>query len=312
MTQQFSVKWSEFQSNITKTFNLLREEDYLQDVTLVTDDNDQLHANKFMLSACSTYFKEIFKNNSKHPHPLICLTGMNHEDLNSLLEYVHNGEVSILEGNLDRFLEVAKRLKIEGLFQDRIQLETKNIEIFKHDQEDQEERNSEIYCPDNLQMETGEPFDEDEEFPCKKVDIFSILDLGGSGGAAKDVDRPVVDKMLGIHNLLKAVLQTQKESSIYLSKIKFPLLIHRLIREGKYPMKNLMRSLRDHGSREKRKIREGIEHFRKFQNVPHTLCNTNTHDSVARLLKDICEMEDELEGRYRTKKIAEENLLLDD
>lgn len=110
------------------------------------------------------------------------------------------------------------------------------------------------------------------------------------------VDGPVVDKMLGIHNLLKAVLQTQKENSVYLSKIKFPVLIHRLIREGEYPNKNLP-SLRDHGSREKRKIREAIEHFRKFQTVPHTLCNTDTHDSVAGLLKDICEMEDELEGK---------------
>ena len=92
---------------------------------------------------------------------------------------------------------------------------------------------------------------------------------------AKDVDGPVVDKMLGMHNLLMAVLQTQKESSVYLSKIKFPVLIHRLIREGEYPNKNLP-SLRDHGSREKRKIREAIEHFRKFQTVPHTLCNTDT------------------------------------
>ena len=113
---------------------------------------------------------------------------------------------------------------------------------------------------------------------------------------AKDVDGPVVDKMLGVHNLLMAVLQTQTESSVYLSKIKFPVLIHRLIREGEYPNKNLP-SLRDHGAREKKKIREGIEHFRKFQTVPHILCNTDTHDSVASLLKDICEMEDELEGK---------------
>ena len=163
MPQKLSLKWNEFQSNITKNFNLLREEEFLQDVTLVTDDNELIHANKFMLSACSNYFKEIFKNNSKHLHPLICLTGISHEDLKSLLEYVHNGEVSILEGNLDRFLELAKRLRIEGLFQDRFQQETKIIESFKHEPQDfnQEEVNSEIFCPDNLQMETGKAFDED-------------------------------------------------------------------------------------------------------------------------------------------------------
>ena len=84
---------------------MLREEDYLHDVTLVADDNKQLPAHRLVLSACSTYFKDILRNNAKFSHPLLCLNGLQSEDL------IHSK-------NLDRFLEVAQRFKLQGLEED--------------------------------------------------------------------------------------------------------------------------------------------------------------------------------------------------
>ena len=57
MSEGFNLKWKDFHSNVSKSFGLLREEDYLQDVTLVSDDNKQMSAHKLVLSACSEYFK---------------------------------------------------------------------------------------------------------------------------------------------------------------------------------------------------------------------------------------------------------------
>ena len=114
MGEKFSLKWNDFHSNITKSFSLFRNEDYLKDVTLVTDDNHQVPAHKLVLSSSSEYFKNIFQNN-KHSHPLLCLGGVDSLDLDNILNFIYNGEVNIYQDHLDRFLGVAQRLKLEGL-----------------------------------------------------------------------------------------------------------------------------------------------------------------------------------------------------
>ena len=54
------VKWNDYNSNVSKSFSELRNIDYLHDVTLVTDDNQQHAAHKLVLSASSEFFKNIF------------------------------------------------------------------------------------------------------------------------------------------------------------------------------------------------------------------------------------------------------------
>ena len=117
MAERFSLKWNDFHSNVSKSFELLREEDYLHDVTLVTDDNTQMSAHKLVLSACSDYFKSLFKNNKKHSHPLICLNGLSSDDLKNVLDYMYNGEVKIFQKDLERFVEVAQRFRLDGLLE---------------------------------------------------------------------------------------------------------------------------------------------------------------------------------------------------
>ena len=116
MDEKFSLKWNDFHSNVSKSFGLFRNEDYLHDVTLVSDDHQQFSAHKLVLSACSEYFKKIFQHNSKpNAHPLLCLDGISSGDLNNIMDYIYSGEVQILQDNLDRFLSLAQRLKLEGL-----------------------------------------------------------------------------------------------------------------------------------------------------------------------------------------------------
>ena len=116
MDDKLFIEWNDFETNVSKSFGLLRNEEYLHDVTLVCDDNSQVSAHKLVLSACSEYFKTIFKNNS-HPYLLICLEGVPSTELRNILDYIYNGEANILKENLDTFLSLAKRLKIFGLLQ---------------------------------------------------------------------------------------------------------------------------------------------------------------------------------------------------
>ena len=114
MSEKFCLKWNDFSSNACKSFGLFRNEDYLHDVTLVSDDQHQVTAHKLVLSASSDYFKNIFKN-TKLSNPFICLEGVSSTDLNNVLDYIYNGEIQIYQDHLERFLDIAQRFKIEGL-----------------------------------------------------------------------------------------------------------------------------------------------------------------------------------------------------
>ena len=115
--EKFSLKWNDFTSNVHKSFQNLRKEEDFFDITLVGDDFKHVTAHKLILSSSSEYFKKIFSNNKKYfqSHALICLEGLNESDLNNVLDYIYHGEIQIYQHDLDRFLGIAERLKLEGL-----------------------------------------------------------------------------------------------------------------------------------------------------------------------------------------------------
>ena len=116
MSEKFCLKWNDFHSNVSKSFELFRNKEYLHDVTLVSDDHKQVSAHKLVLSACSEYFRNIFQHNNKpNAHPLLCLDGISSTDLENIVEYIYNGQIQIYQDQLDRFLEVAQRFRLEGL-----------------------------------------------------------------------------------------------------------------------------------------------------------------------------------------------------
>ena len=114
MSEKFSLKWNDFQSNVSRTFSQLRSEEEFFDVSLVSDDQKMMSAHKLVLSASSPYFKHILTTN-KHSHPLLCLDGVSSAELQCVLDYIYQGEVQIYQEQLDRFLVVAQRLQLEGL-----------------------------------------------------------------------------------------------------------------------------------------------------------------------------------------------------
>ena len=114
MSEKLSLRWNDFQSKVSRNFSLLRSEEEFFDVSLVSDDQKMMSAHKLVLSASSPYFKHILTNN-KHSHPLLCLDGVSSGELQFVLDYIYHGEVQIYQEQLDRFLEVAQKLKLEGL-----------------------------------------------------------------------------------------------------------------------------------------------------------------------------------------------------
>ena len=130
MSEKFSLKWNDFWSNVSRTFSLLRSEEEFFDVSLVSDDQKMMSAHKLVLSASSPYFKHILTHN-KHSHPLLCLDGVSSGELQFILDYIYQGEVQIYQEQLDRFLEVAQRLKLDGLTGNDDDQESKMNETFE-------------------------------------------------------------------------------------------------------------------------------------------------------------------------------------
>ena len=111
---KFRLQWNDFQTNVSKSFNVLRKEEEFFDVTLVSDDEQHIQAHKLILSASSDFFKNILTK-SNHSNPLIFLPGMTSTELNRIMDYIYQGEVQLLQGDLDSFLDIANKLKISGL-----------------------------------------------------------------------------------------------------------------------------------------------------------------------------------------------------
>ena len=135
MAEKFCLKWNDFQDNVSKTFKKLRSTDHFYDVTLVSDDQQQMSAHKVVLASCSEYLKNVLTSN-KHSNPMLCLSGVTREDLQNMLDYIYYGEIQIYQDNLDTFLDVAQRFQLDGLMQGKdepiqdTKLDTMNEEIY--------------------------------------------------------------------------------------------------------------------------------------------------------------------------------------
>ena len=113
-TEKFCLKWNDFRNNVSQSFTKLRKESHFFDVTLVSEDQKQIPAHKLVLSACSDFFKAILTENS-HTHPMLYIDGVTAGQMHQVLNYIYQGEVNVYQEDLDNFLSIAQKLKLEGL-----------------------------------------------------------------------------------------------------------------------------------------------------------------------------------------------------
>ncbi|KAH0954990.1 hypothetical protein HN011_003177 [Eciton burchellii] len=112
-SQQFSLRWNNYLKHITCAFDMLRSDEELVDVTL-SCEGKRIRAHKMLLSACSTYFRDLFKENPC-PHPVIIFRNVKFDDLSALINFIYQGEVNVLQEQLASFLTTAELLAVQGL-----------------------------------------------------------------------------------------------------------------------------------------------------------------------------------------------------
>ena len=117
----FRLKWDNFQSCTSSSFRKFRENGELFDVTLCCDNETgtlqpvTLPAHKLILAACSPFFQRILSSVENQKRPFLFLKGVGLDELENLLDFMYNGEVTVSSNSIDKFLTAAKLLEVKGL-----------------------------------------------------------------------------------------------------------------------------------------------------------------------------------------------------
>ena len=137
--------------NKSAVFGDFWNDKHFSDVTLATMDDLQITAHKVILSSCSSFFKNIFINNSSQNLTLY-LKDVKHNELEKLIEFLYLGECDVPEDDLASFIATGKDLKIKGLLDE----ESDNKDIIEQNglKSEDEAVNEESYDDNSFETET--------------------------------------------------------------------------------------------------------------------------------------------------------------
>ena len=113
--EKYTLHWHTYSDYLRDILKEMSSNDSFADVTLVTDDKKQIKAHRNILSACSSVFKEILQINTNNNHPVIYLRGIQHSEMESILQFIYLGEANFHEKRINEFLTVAKNLDFRDL-----------------------------------------------------------------------------------------------------------------------------------------------------------------------------------------------------
>ena len=136
MSEKYSLVWETFDDHTKNLFQKLLTTSDFADVTLVSDDQIKFKTHRFVLTSCSTVFKNILELDSAQS--IIFLRGIQSDMIRLILEYMYSGKVYIPKEKMEEFLIVAKSLQVKEI-----------IDVEENDKNDYKKANDE---EENLQV----------------------------------------------------------------------------------------------------------------------------------------------------------------
>ena len=164
----YHLTWNTFLTHLDCTFRDLVTERHFADVTLVSDDQVQIKAHKIILSSCSPVLKKLLLDNP-HPHPMIYLSGVKHEQLESILQWMYFGETNVYKDNIEEFIEIGKYLEVKELLKvaidskDLVNIVTENIGKSINDNQNRSEPSTNDEFP-NVNIAKYDDTDDEDVF----------------------------------------------------------------------------------------------------------------------------------------------------
>ena len=115
MNPLHQMKWPLYSDHLRDMLHQIMDSKIFTDVTLISDDQLPFRAHRNILAACSTVMNSMLQFGGPTPNPIIYLRGINHRELESLLQFIYEGQVTLSQNRVQEFLSIAKGLNIKGL-----------------------------------------------------------------------------------------------------------------------------------------------------------------------------------------------------
>ena len=112
MAEKYNLRWHTYTDHLQKMLKEMKEE--FTDVTLICEDKQRIRAHRNILAGCSPVFKSIFQIEDVQ-NPIIFLRGINHADMESILQFIYLGKASFYQDRMYEFLQAARSLEIAEL-----------------------------------------------------------------------------------------------------------------------------------------------------------------------------------------------------
>ena len=113
--KKYTLTWHSYSDHLRDALREMKTSSEFADVTLVTDDKQQIKAHRNILSACSPVFKNIFQIDCNNTNPVIYLQGIQHSEMESIMQFIYLGEAKFYEEGMSEFLMASKNLEIKDL-----------------------------------------------------------------------------------------------------------------------------------------------------------------------------------------------------
>ena len=83
--EHLCLKWDNYQSSVSYVFQDLKDAEQFTDVTISTGEGSIMKAHRVLLSAASSYFRDLLSSTNNWQHPVLILRDLPYTDLVALL-----------------------------------------------------------------------------------------------------------------------------------------------------------------------------------------------------------------------------------
>ena len=154
MTKKIDLNWHTFYDHLLDNMRHLLSSNQFADVTLVCDNNIHFKAHSFVLSSCSKVFANLFNGDSQS-NATVFLKGIDHRDLDQILQFMYHGKATFSEDRMDSFIAASKSLEVKEIstgFEDKNEGDVSRSE---NNQEINEElvNNTDLHSRESLSVE---------------------------------------------------------------------------------------------------------------------------------------------------------------
>lgn len=126
------MTFTSYESHLYKSFTGMFCKKELTDTILICEER-AIHVHKFLLSASSAFFDDMFK---KHPGDCeLTINIVNYDDLMLVLEYIYNGRVRLHSNKVSSFTDATNKLLV-SIDYDELQMASITREQNENDVED--------------------------------------------------------------------------------------------------------------------------------------------------------------------------------